>query len=105
MADEVELPRHVKAGLYRIASEALANALRHGDAQVVELRLRRTAAAVALTVTDDGRGLAATPVAGIGLASMRERARELGGALTVDSRPGRGTCVRASVPLRAMLAA
>ncbi len=103
-AEELTLPPSVQTCLYRIASEALTNALRHAGAHVVELRLHRAGAAVVLTVSDDGRGLPAVPAAGIGLASMTERAAELGGELTIRSRPGGGTRVRASLPLLTVLA-
>ena len=103
-AEELSLAPSVQASLYRIASEALANALRHAEAGVVELRLHRAGPGVVLTIADDGRGLPAAPVPGVGLASMAERAEALGGELTVRSRPGGGTRVRASVPLLTLLA-
>jgi signal transduction histidine kinase len=86
----------------RIAQEALQNALRHAEAERIEVRLEDGDGRLLLTVADDGRGFdaAAPSVRGrrLGLTSMEERARELGGRLTVDARPGEGTTVRLEVP-------
>jgi two-component system sensor histidine kinase UhpB len=86
--------------VYRVAQEALSNAARHGDADRVEVRLRRPASGgVELEVADDGRGFAfEKSEGGLGIAGMRERALLVGGELTIESRPGRGTTVRLSVP-------
>jgi two-component system, NarL family, sensor kinase len=101
------LPLRVEAELYRIAQEALENVRKHAQAQETEVTLRHTAAAVRLTVHDDGRGLPATlpegePGTGHGIQGMRERARLLGGDLRVAGRPGRGTTVVATVPIGAI---
>lgn len=92
------LPAAVDLAAYRIACEALTNVIRHADAGQCAIRLTRTTR-LELEVTDDGRGLPAEPRAGLGLASMRERAAELGGSYIVTSTPGRGTQVRAWLPL------
>jgi signal transduction histidine kinase len=93
----------VAAGqVFRIAQEALQNALRHADAGRIEVRLENGGGRVALSVADDGRGFdaAAPEVRGrrLGLTSMEERAAELGGRLTIASAPGEGTTVRLEVP-------
>lgn len=88
-------------GLFRIAQEAVVNAIRHAAPTRVEVRLAADAARVRLVVQDDGRGFdpaSAAPDAHYGLGSMRERAQELGGVLTVRSAPGRGTDVEVVVP-------
>jgi len=93
------LPPEREEAVYRIAQEALHNALRHGSPRTVTVDLANGAGAVALTVTDDGAGF--DPAAArrtLGLASMRERARAAGGRLEVQSRPGGGTTVRLTVP-------
>jgi len=94
------LTPQVEAALYRVAQEALHNALRHSGAGTVRVRLARTARRVALEIGDDGHGFAAAaPSGGVGLASMRERAASVGGTLTLRS--GRtGTLVRMTVPVR-----
>jgi len=88
--------------VFRIAQEALQNALRHAAATRIEVRLEDGGGRLVLSVADDGRGFeaAASGVRGrsLGLTSMEERATELGGRLTVDSRPGEGTTVRLEVP-------
>jgi two-component system NarL family sensor kinase len=92
----------VEVGLYRIAQEALANALRHAGARTVRLRLETTPERVTLTVEDDGRGFDPAHVAGprFGLLGMRERAKLLGGTLDVGAAAGNeGTRVVATVPL------
>jgi signal transduction histidine kinase len=90
---------------YRIAQEALHNALRHAQAREVEVGLLCHNGSVLLTVSDDGRGFDTKEMANsarrLGLASMRERARAAGGVLMVSSRPGGGTTVRLEVPTSA----
>jgi signal transduction histidine kinase len=85
--------------LLRILSEAVRNAVRHGAATCVDVRL--TAAPLSLTIRDDGRGFCGHPrdsgrSTGFGLTSMRERASTVGATLTIDSEPGKGTTVRVS---------
>lgn len=89
-------------GLFRIAQEAVVNAVRHAGPSRVEVRLAADGRWATLAVRDDGRGFdpeAAPPDAHYGLRSMRERAQELGGRLEVRSAPGRGTHVEVRVPL------
>jgi signal transduction histidine kinase len=86
----------------RIAQEALGNALRHADAQRIEVRLQNGDGRLVLSVADNGIGFDpdAPEVRGhrLGLTSMRERAIELGGTLRVTSSPGNGTSVRLEIP-------
>jgi signal transduction histidine kinase len=88
--------------VFRIAQEALQNALRHAGAERIEVRLEDGGGRLALSVADDGRGfdVAAPGVRGrrLGLTSMEERAAELGGRLAISSRAGEGTTVRLEVP-------
>ncbi|GAB3873284.1 GAF domain-containing sensor histidine kinase [Dactylosporangium cerinum] len=88
---------------YRVAQEALHNALRHGDPRHVDIHLRHSGRGFTLSITDDGTGFdTARPLKTaqrrLGLASMRERARSVGGRLTVSSKPGAGTTVTMEVP-------
>jgi len=89
------------AEVLRIAQEAVHNAVRHAHAEHIEVGLDARNGHLVLTVADDGVGFdpAAAAVRGrrLGLTSMEERARALGGALTIDSRPGAGTRVRLEV--------
>jgi signal transduction histidine kinase len=88
------------AAVYRVAQEALHNALRHSGAPVIDISISETAARFVLAVTDTGHGFSPdTAPAGLGLSSMRQRAEEAGGDLTVRSAPGQGTTVRLEIPL------
>ena len=91
----------VERGLYRIAQQAVANAVRHSDARRVVVRLEHRADQVVLRVEDDGGGFdpASVPPDRFGLVGMRERARLLGGTLTVESAPGDGSVVDVRIPL------
>ncbi|MGA8115409.1 MAG: GAF domain-containing sensor histidine kinase [Actinocatenispora sp.] len=88
--------------VYRIAQEALHNALRHAEASRVDVRLSAGRGLLVLEVSDDGRGFDPSPSAAagrrLGLTSMRERARGVGGRLTVTSGVGDGTRVSLEVP-------
>jgi signal transduction histidine kinase len=86
-----------EAAAYRIAQEALHNALRHGDPSTVLVNVSAHNGTVRIEITDDGLGFDAK-TGGLGLASMRDRARAAGGRLDVRSRPGGGTTVRLEVP-------
>jgi signal transduction histidine kinase len=95
-----------ETALYRIAQEALHNALRHSGASKVCVSLKVAQGRLVLEVTDRGRGFApdAAP-GGLGLASMRERAATAGGSLTIRSAPGEGTTVRLAIPIAAAASA
>jgi len=98
----VQFPRPVEEELYRIAQEALNNALKHAAARNVVVRLATDNRRALLEIEDDGRGFvvdAADGRGGMGLANMRERAGRLGGSLDILSAPGHGTTVRAMVAL------
>jgi signal transduction histidine kinase len=90
------------AELLRIAQEALQNALRHAHARRVDVSLQAQNGRLRLTVTDDGVGFdPAEPglrSRRLGLTSMEERARALGGTLTIESEPGAGTTIALEVP-------
>jgi signal transduction histidine kinase len=96
------LPTSTEVVLLRVCQESLANVSKHAAATRVDVRLRYAAAAVELSVTDDGRGFLPAPEGppgtAFGLRGMRERLRQAGGTLTVTTAPGRGTTVRAEIP-------
>jgi signal transduction histidine kinase len=92
-----KLPAAVEAAAYRIACEALTNVVRHSGATACSLRIRLNGA-LELDVADNGRGLPADHLAGVGVTGMRERADELGGRLSIES-DGHGTVVRARLPI------
>ena len=90
---EQAIPTQVEGALFRVAQEALANVLKHSGAGSVNITLVCTESATTLEVADDGRGFDPTSAAGkgMGLRSMRERIDALGGKLSVNSAPGKGT--------------
>ena len=94
----------VRDEVYRIASEALRNAFRHAEAKQIEVELRYDGRQLRLRIRDDGKGidreyLSAEGRAGhFGLHGMRERARLMGGKLTIWTAPGSGTEIELSVP-------
>jgi signal transduction histidine kinase len=99
---DVRLPTDIEEGLYRIAQEALNNALKHAQARCITVHLRQERQAVMLEVIDDGIGFdpsTAREQGGLGLPGMEERAARLGGRLTVSSRPGEGTSMKVEVDL------
>lgn len=92
----VDLPPPIEEALYQIAREALNNSLKHAFASRIVVRLRAEDGLVEMTVSDDGRGFdprAAEASGGLGLTTMRERAEALGGTLSINSAPERGTTV------------
>ncbi|MGE5619122.1 MAG: ATP-binding protein [Sphingomonadaceae bacterium] len=97
----LELHSSVEEGLYRIAQEALNNALKHAQATSVEIGLRATHGVVEMTISDNGRGFdpSGADEGGLGLTTMRERAARLGGSISIHSTPGHGTIARVTVPL------
>jgi len=93
------LPAAFEVAVYRIVLEGLTNVLRHADAQQARAHISVQNDQLVVEIDDDGNGLPEDMVAGVGLASMRERAEELGGEFTVL--PGRpGFHIRASLPLQ-----
>jgi signal transduction histidine kinase len=112
VVDEVgpeRFPAPVEVTVYRIIQEALTNSRRHGEARRARVALQREADRLHVTVQDWGRGFDVDRLGGesdaggkaghhVGLHSMRERAHLLGGTFQVESTPGEGTTVRASIP-------
>jgi signal transduction histidine kinase len=92
----------VGQALYRIAQEALNNALKHAHAHQISVLLQQEPQSTLLMVVDDGIGFdppAAAASGGLGFRGMKERVALLGGRLTVESTPGMGTVIRAEVGL------
>ena len=89
----------VEVAAYRVAQEALTNAVRHSEATSCRVELRTTQDELCVEVTDNGTGLVRTRPGGIGLAGMHERASEIGGTLRLSAELGSGTTVSLSLPL------
>ena len=105
MVDFYRLPTPVEHGLYRIAQEALNNALKYSGATSVCVWFRLGRSTLTIEIQDNGRGFDATgawqAAAGFGLAGMKERAQNLGGRLTISSTPGEGTTIQVEgIPYR-----
>jgi signal transduction histidine kinase/RimJ/RimL family protein N-acetyltransferase len=93
------LPAAVEVATYRIALEAITNVVRHAQAHQANVWLAIAQASLSITIADDGIGLPPALRPGVGLASMRERAEELGGTFYLESAAGSGTLVTAILPL------
>lgn len=107
LPDEIErLPIEMETAVFRIVQEALTNIQRHAGSTVAKIHIERQPQVLKLEVADHGRGLPAAlrnnenmlAAAGVGIAGMRERARELGGRVDVQSGDG-GTTVTVSLPI------
>jgi signal transduction histidine kinase len=101
-------PAAVETTCFRVAQEAFTNVIRHAQARVVAVELSQADGILQLVVSDDGHGFdvpaarnRATHGASQGLLSMQERVALAGGDLEIDSAPGRGTTIRARLPLAA----
>ena len=100
---ELSMPMAIQQELYRIAQEALNNALRHAQAHSVRLYLKQDRDQVVLEIADDGVGFdpsSAGEHGGMGLRGMEERVARMAGRLAVDSQPGVGTTVRVEVAVQ-----
>lgn len=92
------LPAAVEVAVFRIAEEAMTNALRHSQARHCRIGLQADDEQLVLTIEDDGHGIRPSSGRGVGLHSMRERAEELGGSLEIIA-TGAGTRIIATLPL------
>jgi signal transduction histidine kinase len=94
------LPQELSLCLFRVLQEALQNAIKHSGSRQVHVSLRRGAREIELTIVDAGAGFdqRATRAHGLGLTSMTERLKLVDGEMSINSKPGGGTTVRARVP-------
>jgi two-component system, NarL family, sensor kinase len=97
-----DLPQRVESGLYRVAQEALTNAVRHAEAKHITITLEIDPEEVCLMIVDDGRGFDPSHVSEgrYGLIGLNERVRLLGGTLELSSVPGAGTQLDIDIPLQ-----
>jgi signal transduction histidine kinase len=105
--DPVRLPDAIELALFRVLQEALTNVHRHSGASTADVLIRRASGQVILEVRDNGRGMPQDVLnrfresgagTGVGLMSMHERARELGGKIQIES-SGTGTSIRITIPV------
>jgi signal transduction histidine kinase len=107
----MRLPREVELALFRVLQEALANMHRHSNSRSADVSFQADAEQLILTISDHGVGMPkevldqfrSSGTAGVGLAGMRERVRELGGNLELESSSA-GTSLRVTIPVRQELA-
>lgn len=104
---QARLPSNVETACFRITQEAMTNILRHSQATLVRIELRLQGQELELTIRDNGRGFdvrsarsRAVGGGSMGLLSMEERAELLGGRLTIESKEGEGTLVKATLPIQ-----
>ncbi|HEU5397495.1 MAG TPA: sensor histidine kinase, partial [Verrucomicrobiae bacterium] len=100
----IPLPAAIEHHLLRMAQEALNNALKYSRASLIQIELAYEDGRVRLAVRDDGRGFDAAAILNgsdghFGLQNLRSRARKLGGAVEIESAPGKGTRIEATVPV------
>jgi len=101
LGGDADLPPDVALCLFRVTQEALNNVIRHSHAERVHIDLRVENALAKLSVQDSGVGFDVVDnLGGLGLVSMRERLRMIGGDLLVESHQGQGTLISATVPLK-----
>jgi signal transduction histidine kinase len=93
------LPPRIEVAAYRVAAEALRNVVRHAGATAITVTAAVRAGWLELTVSDDGVGMPADVLPGVGLRSMHARADDLGGSLTVTGREDGGTMLRLCLPM------
>ncbi len=105
--NERRLSAETELAAYRIAQEALNNAVQHAAADHIRVTVRYCSEGVVLQITDDGKGFLPaerldtyTQEGHFGLVGLQERARQLGGSLQIESSPGRGAAIRAELPDR-----
>ncbi len=98
-----EIDQNIALCVFRVAQEALGNAVKHSDAGHIWVDLTGGPSSVTLTITDDGKGFDVNgpPNAGLGLISMRERVESVGGVLEIHATPASGTGLKVTVPIQA----
>ena len=97
-----QIPSNVALCIYRMAQEAMNNAVKYASADTIEIMLECNKDTLVLNVRDNGIGFninRVTEESGLGLSNMRERAQLAGGSWEIRSQPGKGTMVSTTVPL------
>ena len=98
-----ELDKEKSLAIFRIMQEAFTNIARYSKAKNVEIRMKKTDVLVTFEVHDDGRGIKEEDILGIhstGLIGMRERVEELDGSFYIEGRPGDGTTIIVTFPIK-----
>ena len=102
-----QLAGEPKTVIYRVVQESLTNIYKYADATRVQVVIKKKDDNIRLTVRDNGKGfrpdrldLSSKDKCGMGLMGMQERLRLVNGQFSVDSEPGKGTAIRATIPLK-----
>jgi signal transduction histidine kinase len=101
------LPTAMETALYRVAQEAIANAIRHGNARRIEIRIKRVKSSIVCSIRDNGVGFdpvrakGSVGAGGLGLLGIRERIHALGGTVWIESAHGQGAVLRIDLPMEA----
>jgi signal transduction histidine kinase len=101
LSDDDHIPRAIATAVFRVFQEALTNVIRHAGATHVDVRIEEASTGLIMTVSDDGEGIAPDKLENprsLGLLGMRERARRLGGTVTIERRKPHGTTVTLELP-------
>jgi signal transduction histidine kinase len=100
--DLENLPEDLRTCIYRVVQESFTNCARHAQANGIHLKVRGTEGHVAMTIEDNGVGFdpGISRGQGLGLIGMEERVRELGGNISINSQPQKGTVIQLDVPLK-----
>jgi signal transduction histidine kinase len=93
------LPDGVRTCIYRVVQEALHNVSRHSAAKTAVITVRYDGGPLFLSVADDGRGFDPERTRGLGMLGIEERIRQLGGRFEIQSVPGKGATLRATLPI------
>ena len=97
-----KLPQEISLCLFRVLQEAVHNAAKHSGVKRIDVQLAEYTGEIHLIVSDSGKGFdieAARQSRGLGLTSMQERVRLVGGTIAIESKPMGGTAIRVRVPL------
>jgi signal transduction histidine kinase len=100
--DVPNLPHETSICLFRVLQEALHNAAKYSGVKRIEVQMAEKSGEIHLIVSDAGKGFdieAAKRKSGLGLASMQERVRLVGGTMVIDSKPSAGTAIHVRIPL------
>jgi signal transduction histidine kinase len=95
---EGRLPEPIEVAAYYVVSEALTNAAKYAQASVVHIDVEAQDGVLRVSVRDDGVG-GADPAQGSGLLGLKDRAEAIGGRISLESAPGRGTALQVELPL------
>jgi signal transduction histidine kinase len=100
--DLENLPEDLRTCIYRVVQESFTNCARHAQANGIQLAVRSGAGRISMTIQDNGVGFnpGASRGHGLGLIGMEERVRELGGTISINSEPQKGTTIQLDVPLK-----